>query len=437
MVFRNVVNQIIYLLISFIVVFFSIVAVLPNIYQEGITTLVKNTSNLLIVLLLTVACFLIINIWRHYIVKNTQNNSRDTNIELCRIICMLLIIAHHAVVHGGIINLPEMSNNKFFALFLIPGGKLAFDCFIAISCWFLVDQKFKMQRFMKVWLTVLFYSVSLTVLASLMGTSLTWRDWFSIFLPISGNSHGFAASYLAFYLLIPFLNKLTRNITKIQARILLLLIFYFEVGTQIIGYFSRYYQPIPSELLVFILIYILILNLKRWPLNITKNKTAMLIIFILVWIVLWISQYYYRINPGDKISQFIVSTMSDESSLSNIIGGTALFFFFKNCVLKKSIIINILASGTFGILLIHDHNFFRYPFWNQIVKAPQWFYHNKFIFILGAVVLWTFVIGFTIDYIRKNLIEKAFFNLNFIKNFCAKYDNYFKEDQHDFQSEEK
>lgn len=48
---------------------------------------------------------------------------RKSNIELCRIICMLLIIAHHCVVHGGAINI-DTCINKYIALFLLPGGKI-------------------------------------------------------------------------------------------------------------------------------------------------------------------------------------------------------------------------------------------------------------------------------------------------------------------------
>ena len=32
---------------------------------------------------------------------NAVKKDRDSNVELCRIVSMLLVIAHHAVVHGG------------------------------------------------------------------------------------------------------------------------------------------------------------------------------------------------------------------------------------------------------------------------------------------------------------------------------------------------
>jgi len=116
--------------------------------------------------------------FQEYLVKAP----RKSNVELCRIVCMLLIIAHHCSVHGGSMNI-DIGMNKFISLFLIPGGKLGFDCFLAISTWFLVDQAFKMERFLKVWFEVLFYSVTFAIVACAMGTVFTARNWFSIFFP--------------------------------------------------------------------------------------------------------------------------------------------------------------------------------------------------------------------------------------------------------------
>jgi len=351
-----------------------------------------------------------------------KNSKRESNLELCRVLCMLLIIAHHAIVHGGILNIEGISTNKMMSLFLIPAGKIAFDCFIALSCWFLIDQKFKMNKFLLIWSEVLFYSVSFTIVAYFMGAQLTWRNWFSIFLPISGNSHGFAASYLAFYLLLPFLKRMTQNLTKFQVRILLLLLFYFEVCTKIIGYFAQYTQPMASELFVFILIYVLIFNLKKWPIKLIEKKWMTFGIFSLIWILIWISWYYNITLPGNQFSQFMITIMGDESSITNIIAGIALFFFFKNMKINKMPLINGLAAGTFGILLIHDHNFFRYNFWPQIIKTQNWFDSNYYLILLLIFVIWTYLTGFLIDYSRKKFFETPLLNSKKFQLICLKYD---------------
>ena len=415
-------KQMIYLIISVCFAFATILIITPNIYMTGLSSVFIKKSSLLFMIFMTAVFLIIINFWSDKTISTMKNSKRESNLELCRVLCMLLIIAHHAIVHGGILNIEGISTNKMMSLFLIPAGKIAFDCFIALSCWFLIDQKFKMNKFLLIWSEVLFYSVSFTIVAYFMGAQLTWRNWFSIFLPISGNSHGFAASYLAFYLLLPFLKRMTQNLTKFQVRILLLLLFYFEVCTKIIGYFAQYTQPMASELFVFILIYVLIFNLKKWPIKLIEKKWMTFGIFSLIWILIWISWYYNITLPGNQFSQFMITIMGDESSITNIIAGIALFFFFKNMKINKMPLINGLAAGTFGILLIHDHNFFRYNFWPQIIKTQNWCDSNYYLILLLIFVIWTYLTGFLIDYSRKKFFETPLLNSKKFQLICLKYD---------------
>ena len=49
---------------------------------------------------------------KHNTVKNTKG--KETQIELLRIIAMILIIIHHYVYHGGILDVHLDGINKFF-----------------------------------------------------------------------------------------------------------------------------------------------------------------------------------------------------------------------------------------------------------------------------------------------------------------------------------
>ncbi len=93
---------------------------------------------------------------------------RKSNFELCRIICMLLIIMHHAVLHGGILGFQNCTN-KYIGLMFFPGGKICFDAFIVLSVWFLIDQSFKIEHFFRTWILTLFYSITFAVVAFELG----------------------------------------------------------------------------------------------------------------------------------------------------------------------------------------------------------------------------------------------------------------------------
>lgn len=348
---------------------------------------------------------------------------RKSNLELCRIICMALIIAHHCVAHGGALNI-DIYPNRYIALLFYPGGKICFVAFLALSTWFLSQQKFSTRRFVKTWLEVAFYSVLFTILFVIIsGQSLTFIQWMSVLFPIVGNSHGFASAYLSLYLLTPFLFKITINITKKQTEILLVLLFIYQILSQIIGNLTGYFQQLYSELLLFIFCYFLAFYLRTWPIKILAKKIFTFGVVTIVWIFLVVINYLYWKNPNNLFVCFLLNISGNESSLVNIIGGYCLFFFFNNIKMPTIKWINILAKPTFGILLFHDHNFFRSIVWNNLIQCATWYNSRFFIIHILISVFAIFTVGSIIDFLRLYLLENLIMRWKYIDKICLKFDN--------------
>ena len=354
--------------------------------------------------------------------ENLDLKTRGTNIELCRIISMLLIIAHNCVVHGGSFQMEGMGNNRIISLMILSAGKIGFACFMAISCWHLVDQKFKMQRFLRIWLETLFYSIILAVPALVINGQFTIRNLFPAFLPINGNSHGYAAGYMAFYLLLPYIAKMTDGLSKFAARWLMCLLLYLEVFSQVLGVINKYRQPFASEIFVFVLCYVIALNLKKYPLRITENKTLLSLIVIGIWGILFVYRYLYALYPEKPMALFMVQTMYDESSITSIVAGFALFFLFKNINMKYNPVVNYLSLSTLGILLLHDHNYFRDILWKNMLNAEAWYYEDYFIILLFAVVFLIYCMCMIIDRIRAEYLEKKIFKMQWAVKICEFFD---------------
>ena len=71
------------------------------------------------------------------VIKN--KNHRSSNIELLRIIAMIMIIAHHVSVHSGFVYPGEIiSFNRLWIQFIQLGGKIGVNIFVLISGYFLV-----------------------------------------------------------------------------------------------------------------------------------------------------------------------------------------------------------------------------------------------------------------------------------------------------------
>ena len=87
------------------------------------------------------------------------------------------------------------------------------------------------------------------------------------------------------------------------------------------------------------------------------------------------------------------------------------FMAFKSYEIKYSEKINVIASTTLGIYLIHDNELVRVLIWETIFESNK--YLNTLYFIpysLGAISI-VFIICSVIDLIRKYFIEKYYLKL--------------------------
>lgn len=361
----------------------------------------------------------------HCTISTSKHTRRNSTIELLRILCMLLVIAHHGVVHGGALGM-EPCANKVLASFILPGGKIAFTCFVAISTWFLIDQQFKGSRFLRAWLEVLFYSVAMIAVSTVLGAHISARDWIGSVLPIGGNTHGFAAAYLAFYLLIPILSRISLNLTKNQVQWIIILGAYLQVFEKVLatyGMANLALHPFPSEILLFIFCYFISLYIKRWGFKILYSPIAMFAIFIVIWLIVFLLTWMSWSQNNQTVATFLSAFASDENSLLYLVGGFALFLAFQALPPLNSPIINLIASTTFGVLLIHDHGFFRYVLWNNIISAPTWWYSQHYLLHLAFVTVAVFTMCALVDYVRQRLLEPPVVDSRLFRSTAKRLDD--------------
>lgn len=70
--------------------------------------------------------------------------------------------------------------------------------------------------------------------------------------------------------------------------------------------------------------------------------------------------------------------------------------------------INMIASATFGVYLIHDSSYIRYYLWTNIFKINQ-YQDSTFLILYSILVVFILYVSCTmIDLIRKKLVEKPY-----------------------------
>ena len=143
---------------------------------------------------------------------SVDNNGRSSNVELLRILCILFIIGDHFTGQSGIFEGGALGNHIFYCT-VTSLSRVACSVFIIISAWFSVDRAFKFRKIIHVWLTVLMYTVPITVYLIVKGAAGR-ANLITAFLPVENSPLWFAGYYIVLVMLSPMLNRFITQAQK-------------------------------------------------------------------------------------------------------------------------------------------------------------------------------------------------------------------------------
>lgn len=85
--------------------------------------------------------------------QKTSRAMRDSNIELFRIITMIMIVAHHYVVNSGLLDIVEaqrsLGTQDIFLLIFGSEGKTGINCFVLITGYFMCKSNITVKKYGK------------------------------------------------------------------------------------------------------------------------------------------------------------------------------------------------------------------------------------------------------------------------------------------------
>ena len=188
---------------------------------------------------------------------------RASNLELLRILCMLLIIGDHLTGQGGIADYSTLPSSFVFCL-IGCGSRIACTVFVLVGSWFMCEQPFKTRRPLSLWLSLWLYTVPVTLLCRLAGldVSLGALRWAAF--PAGTRQLWFISDYLLLLLCVPLLNRLLRGLSRPAHRGRLAVL-----AVPLIVYPTLFGEngAVSDTAWMFLYEYLLIAYLRRWPDN--------------------------------------------------------------------------------------------------------------------------------------------------------------------------
>lgn len=339
---------------------------------------------------------------------STTTNKRQSNFELLRIVAMLMIVCHHFSFHGGFaFTNTEINISRIWVNLLSMGGKIGVDIYVLISGFFLINDKeifFNFKRLLKLWFQIAFYSIAITMLFTLCrGDSLGIQTAIKMLLPITFSQWWFASTYFVLYLVHPFINRFLLNLDKstYQKFLVLCITCWCIIPT----FTTSAYQG--NALIWFITLYSVAAYIRLYDLN-PKAKGKH---YVVLWLAFSVLTYLSSIVFDALGKRYEVFSIHDcyffgQEKLSILLVSLCLFMAFKNMTIKDNKLINLVASATFGVYLIHDNNLIRSFLWIDVFKNALWQTSPYLIPYSIIVILLVFVVCTIIDLLRKYILEK-------------------------------
>lgn len=355
-----------------------------------------------------------------------QKKVRDSGIELLRLVCIFLIIAHHYYRWGGYpaFTWESICFKEYSLQCLALFGSIACSVFILISGYFTVQKKAPniveyYRRAVPLAVEMTFYILLALVLALTfdwikLGRALTIQSLFPI---IWGN--WFIVYYLLLFAVTPFINEyllsLSRNrFLKIIIGLMILwsviptfTIFMYRVGWVKFGGWDY------SNVDYFAIMYMIgaFIKLHGHTYKPYANGWNLLVaVFASIFILASCALFdYASVVTHNNLYIDKARYFHKPYTIPAVILAVSVFLFFKNLHFKSSFI-NWMATSVVAVYIIHDNEIMRPVIWEYVWPNIDYFNAGYFKLYMHVVlkIIAVFVCCLAIDKIRIATIHRIF-----------------------------
>jgi len=341
---------------------------------------------------------------------------RESNIELLRIISMVLVLVFHASYTS--LETPtqtEIAASLSYSLLRSLSESLSVVCvnaFILISGWYGI--KVRCIRFIELIFQVILISISIYVFFRVRGLTqkMGISEWIELIL-IKHRGYWFVKAYIILYLFAPVLNTFADNVSRKKLKIFLVAFFIIQLIYGFYHYGSWYaggYSP-----LSFMGLYLLARYMRLYPCRFTQfNKYMDLTLYFVISLLTAICSLAltWFFGKGSTVLFLYSSPM--------VILSSVFFFLFFTKLSLQNQFVNWVASSCFAVYLVHNSPYIFHTYYTGVVK--YWFDtepRSVFLLYCTCLIMGFFLCSVLFDKVRI-IVWKSIM-------VCSHYNNRFRD----------
>ncbi|MCM1048280.1 MAG: acyltransferase [Clostridiales bacterium] len=382
--------------------------------------------------------------------ENNPTDMRMSNIELLRIVAMIMIIAYHIPIHLNFTCQPHtITVSQLWNQFILMGGKIGVNIFVLISGYFLINSNgIKISKIIKLWLQIFTYSVLIYIIFTISGLEpFSIKAFIKSMLPITYEGWWFASTYFVLYLISPFLNIFLKALNKknYQRYLAVVIILWCLIPTVTGQNFEG------NNLLWFICLYSVAAYIRLWhdeadisvksaeaveslkseksleaiesakSSKLAKRYFCLAFVFIVLTFLLVVILDFCDVQIADLSAH---EHLYEMNKLPIFLISLFMFMGFKGLNIHYNKAINLIASATFGVYLIHDSKSVSWFIWIVLFSNISNLEKMIIPYSIGAVFL-VFIICTCIELLRIFLLERHYMKIinKSIDKRCKNHEN--------------
>lgn len=207
--------------------------------------------------------------------QDYQSPQRNYSLDMVRVLAMFLVVLHHVMCTTGLKNVgvPISAMTEWWYGFLHSLSVIDVDLFAILTGYLCIGKKWKIGRWVKLWVLVFFYGMVISYLGKLAGGNPFPVKYVLQNLVPFMSTYWYFSAYTALFFVVPFINRALAGLNVRQWRFLLCVLFLvFSVGDSMLQSQFRIYGTDGGHSALWLgVLYIFGAYFKVHPLNIRKS----------------------------------------------------------------------------------------------------------------------------------------------------------------------
>lgn len=335
---------------------------------------------------------------------------KNYGIDALRVLAMFMVTILHILTQGGILNASGRFSCQYEAGWLLQTMAFcAVNVYALISGYVWVCAKYRYRNLIELWMQVLFYTISITILFGvLVPSSVSAMEWIKAIFPVMFNQYWYFSSYVALFLFIPLLNMILEKMEKRQLQFCIGMILFFFSVVQTLFYSDAFGTNDGYSAIWLMILYLLGGYVRKYGQSGNGKAVKFLIGYFAITGLTWLSKFIIEILTlyflGEvRAGNYLISYKSPTIVMAAI----CLLLFFEKINISSfwKKIISFFSPMAFGVYLIHNHPLISSYFMKlRFIEYASFSWIIEILAVLGTAACIN-IICYAIDFIRLELFK--------------------------------